>query len=764
MTAISHGEADAISLHGENIYKASFKPFNLIPIITESYHYQKGGRPLLGAFVPKCDEKGNYSPTQCHGGTGYCWCVTAEGKEIDGTKKPPGESPTCGEETKKTPCLNKREKALSGGQPLLGAFAPDCDEEGNFKPRQCYGSTGYCWCVDDNGVEISATRTPPGEKPPTCGATDPVTCHYAVAVVKKSSTFQFNQLKGKRSCHSAVGESAGWVAPMSALLDKKFLLWEGPAKKSFEKAASEFFSASCAPGAKEENLCKQCAGQQDKCKQSPGEPYYGDEGAFRCLREDKGDVAFVEHTVLSGQYSDNYELLCPDKTRKPLSQYEHCHFGKVPRPAVVTRHTGRKTKDITDYLLEAQKKECKLFSSTHGKNPPDTTTTLTSLPLAMDTFLFLGPELFNAMKRMHGEPLPSNKEVRWCPQSSDEKKKCDDWSAVSGGAIKCTEPFTTLQCIEKVLKGEAEAVTLNVENMYTALKCGLVPIVEEYHNKDDFNPCQSRGAQIKDFGTVKAVAVVKKRDKDINWNNLKGKKSCHTGVGHLAGWVVPVSLINKQSRTCDVESYFNQSCAPGSTTKSNLCKLCIGDPQNTKAKTKCSPNDKEAYYGNEGAIRCLAEKGDVAFVPHTAVFENTDGKNPALWAKDLKSTDFELLCPDGSRAPVSNYKNCKLAGIPPRAVVTRKDSASDVTKIIVNQQSLFGRKGFQKDIFQMFSSSNGQNLLFSDNTQCLIEFDRMIEKDIMEDYFGKTYYTAVHSDNQCFPPSALASACSFHHC
>ncbi|XP_075717321.1 uncharacterized protein LOC142759243 isoform X3 [Rhinoderma darwinii] len=721
-------------------------------------------RPILGAFLPDCDEKGNYSPKQCHGSTGYCWCVTKDGKEIQGTRAAPGQSPPMCEVTVETTCLKERQKVLSAERPTLGAFLPDCDEKGDYRPKQCHGSTGYCWCVTKDGKEIQGTRAAPGQSPPICEVTDPKTYHYAVAVVKKSSTLKFDELKGKRSCHSAVGMSAGWVAPLNALLKKKLLLWDEPGKKSIEKAASEFFSASCAPGATEANLCKQCAGQTDKCRRSPGEPYYGDEGAFRCLRDDKGDVAFVEDTALSGQYSDNFELLCPDNTRRQLSQCKDCNFGKVPTNAVVTRSPGRKTKDITEYLLEAQKKECKLFSSTHGKNLlfEDATTSLISLPSAMDTFLFLGPELFNAMKTLQGAHLPSNKEVRWCTQSTNEKTKCDDWSSVSGGAIKCTEPMSVQKCIEKILKGEAEAVNLGVEHMYTSLVCGLVPAVEEYHNKDDFAPCRTAGAKYTDFGTLSAVALVKKRDKDITWNNLKGKKSCHAGVGHTAGWNIPLSLISKQTKNCDIGSFFNQSCAPGSPVNSNLCKLCIGDPQNTKAKTKCSLSDKEAYYGNEGAFRCLVEKGDVAFVTHTTVFQNTDGKNPALWAKDLKSTDFELLCPDGSRASVSDYKKCRLTGIPPRAIITRQESLSDVVRIILNQQSLYGRIGFQKDIFQLFSSRNGQNLLFSDDTQCLIAFDRMIEKDILEDYFGKPYYMAIHNDNHCLPKSELASACMFH--
>ena len=29
---------------------------------------------LLGEFIPQCEEDGSYSPLQCWGSTGYCWC------------------------------------------------------------------------------------------------------------------------------------------------------------------------------------------------------------------------------------------------------------------------------------------------------------------------------------------------------------------------------------------------------------------------------------------------------------------------------------------------------------------------------------------------------------------------------------------------------------------------------------------------------------------------------------------------------------------
>ena len=35
---------------------------------------------LLGSYRPQCTEEGMYESKQCHGSTGYCWCVTPHGQ------------------------------------------------------------------------------------------------------------------------------------------------------------------------------------------------------------------------------------------------------------------------------------------------------------------------------------------------------------------------------------------------------------------------------------------------------------------------------------------------------------------------------------------------------------------------------------------------------------------------------------------------------------------------------------------------------------
>jgi hypothetical protein len=47
-----------------------------------------GGRPLVGAFVPRCTTDGQFERLQCHGSTGECWCVDpSHGQEVTGSRQ-----------------------------------------------------------------------------------------------------------------------------------------------------------------------------------------------------------------------------------------------------------------------------------------------------------------------------------------------------------------------------------------------------------------------------------------------------------------------------------------------------------------------------------------------------------------------------------------------------------------------------------------------------------------------------------------------------
>jgi len=61
-----------------------------------------------------------------------------------------------------TICQQQRAQALQagpGGLQPVGRFVPECDVTGNFLSVQCWGSVGYCWCVNPaTGDEIGGTR------------------------------------------------------------------------------------------------------------------------------------------------------------------------------------------------------------------------------------------------------------------------------------------------------------------------------------------------------------------------------------------------------------------------------------------------------------------------------------------------------------------------------------------------------------------------------------------------------------------------------
>ncbi|XP_026014393.1 nidogen-2 [Astatotilapia calliptera] len=134
------------------------------------------GYPITGVYKPQCDAEGQYLPQQCHGSTGYCWCVDSRGEERAGTRTPPGAAPVdCDRpdqpEHVKTHCEHHRDSVKTtsaDGYPIVGAYVPQCDAEGQYLSQQCHGSTGYCWCVDSRGEERAGTRTPPGAAPVDC--------------------------------------------------------------------------------------------------------------------------------------------------------------------------------------------------------------------------------------------------------------------------------------------------------------------------------------------------------------------------------------------------------------------------------------------------------------------------------------------------------------------------------------------------------------------------------------------------------------------
>lgn len=239
------------------------------------------------------------------------------------------------------------------------------------------------------------------------------------------------------------------------------------------------------------------------------------------------------------------------------------------------------------------------------------------------------------------------------------------------------------------------------------------------------------------------VAVAKEEDPSTELTYLRGKYTCHPGINTAAGWVYPMAYLisNGWIRPygCDsiraAAEYFTKSCVPGAISNEynvgvpydNMCDLCHGT-----SYRYCRRDASEDYYGHTGAFRCLVEGGGhVAFVKHTTVSENTGGKRREWWARNTLDDDFELLCPDGTRRDLNEYRNCNLGKVKANAVLARGGEGYNETQVnaYINlfqyAQQYYGRKDPDAFSFSMFYSIPPyHDLIFQDATQQLREIPR----------------------------------------
>lgn len=56
------------------------------------------------------------------------------------------------------------------------------------------------------------------------------------------------------------------------------------------------------------------------------------------------------------------------------------------------------------------------------------------------------------------------------------------------------------------------------------------------------------------------------------------------------------------------------------------------------------------------------------------------------WAKGYTAVDFELLCPDGTRAAVTEWAGCNLGPVPPSTVMTRPVTVTKIYDFLMKSQ------------------------------------------------------------------------------
>ncbi|CAH1155360.1 unnamed protein product [Phaedon cochleariae] len=378
----------------------------------------------------------------------------------------------------------------------------------------------------------------------------------------------------------------------------------------------------------------------------------------------------------------------------------------------------------------------------------DATRGISPVPENLQTYTnFLGDSL-NTIMGVRDCPVAK---MTMCVTSDAENNKCVKMrTALKAQLLKpemeCYKAHSQIHCMQAIRAGTADVAVLDASDVYTAgLNFELVPFLSEVYNLEE--------------PEYYVVAVAKESDPSTELTYLKNKNTCHGGINTAAGWVYPLAFLisNGWIRPYGCNSiraaaeYFTKSCVPGAISTEyntgvpydNMCDLCHG-----ASYRYCRRDASEDYYGHTGAFRCLVEGGgDVAFVKHTTVFENTGGKKREWWTRDNLNDDYELLCPDGTRAEINEYVKCNLGKVKANAIVTRRGYGNNDTQInsyinlFMYAQTFYGRKFSDEFSFSMFSSEPPfADLIFQDATTQL----KVIEpnKRHYSDYLGSDFMRA----------------------
>ncbi|XP_030473022.2 uncharacterized protein LOC115690710 [Syzygium oleosum] len=192
--------------------------------------------------------------------------------------------------------------------------------------------------------------------------------YNAVAVVHRKSCEAKRDLnlmdyKGHRSCHGGYSSASGWTYPIDHI--KKLV---GSDKMDDVDIVANFFSKVCAPSDSDLGGQAICSGCRDKNENVTNchrdSLYYGDTGAFRCLMEGLGDVAFVRGDTallysMDGPYNQSWSkrsvrdfmYLCPQGSCREINGYPgECSFGTVPANVIMASNSIRNNKRL--HILE----------------------------------------------------------------------------------------------------------------------------------------------------------------------------------------------------------------------------------------------------------------------------------------------------------------------------------------------------------------------------------------------------------------------------
>uniref|UniRef100_A0A1V1FVP3 Transferrin n=1 Tax=Reticulitermes speratus TaxID=60591 RepID=A0A1V1FVP3_9NEOP len=562
----------------------------------------------------------------------------------------------------------------------------------------------------------------------------------------------------------------------------------GTAVEDELSALSSFFGNSCRPGEwageqywnknlkrKYPKLCELCDSKRD-CSQNL-HTNGNQNAALDCLTKGGGNVAYVENYYVkkyfhqvNGGYSDppGYKYLCPNGSVQNIGSNERpCTWLQQPCDSIIAK--DKETADKVSVILGTSVAN---VGKTRTSNPSMWKDVLARILYGNDNTLFKPPNKTSLKTFIQsGREIPEtastvlcHKPIKWCTTSELENNKCE-WlcqAALIQGIVpelQCVQGTSHLDCFKKINMTEADIVGTNSD---------LGPIATHF-----FNLKTVAYQETVESGSFKVVAVVNYNLAATKMRELKDKKACFPEFAGLA-WIAFVEAIRNssesESKVCPYDdsagTFFASICAPGSkdllrgSEDIDLCALCHeayanSDNSSYGANKSCDATAENKFYGDAGALRCLASGvADVAFI-------NT--YNLPMILQDMPGdfkNNYTIMCRNGSKVPLTTNPDdeCALTVVTGGEVVARgnlsKDELRDFSLTLLKLDELFGIDGHFANMFNLYEPfNNTKDLLFRGEAFGFVTLSHVNEVARVD-----TYAFLKHKAEECKHPKKDSGA------
>ncbi|XP_037941727.1 transferrin-like, partial [Teleopsis dalmanni] len=571
--------------------------------------------------------------------------------------------------------------------------------------------------------------------------------YEVVAVVDNEADINtVHDLRGSKLCHPGYGLENHWTDVLANYFESTLVAKSCDPEISVVedriRSAAKYFGPSCkagpwVPDPKQDRILKDrystlCQMCYDPYRCGIGDKHWGRRGALYCLTSGGGNVAWARLDDVRSHFGltslpaqaelSEYSFLCMDGHMQPINSTKPCVWVAKPWPVIAARrsHAAQIQRLVTglshDDPNSWQNALLSLLETYHiDINPLDNV-------IPIDDYLDQAPAFQSAYSFPECNPPRS---IVYCTTSIIQHIKCSwlqEASQVYGVEpnIQCIRSASLESCMDDTQFKAADVVVVDQESRVKAQRdYNLLPILYEFsQNMHD---------------RYATIAVIHNDAKYESFKDLKDVKACfpsYEGAAHLS---VQDTIYNITGQVTSIHNYFHRDS-------------CTWHPHSHR---KCP----EYYKGDEGALRCLAEGADVAFLSSDIYKLYTVGNLTSDWVAKTKQKSFKILCPYGSNEHGSKFEYCYLHWTSRGHFMTHNSTIArrnEIYNTLSDMDRLFG-KTYKSEtrpftMYGIFDKRN--NVLFHDSTDSL-KGSQDLKKDYakrsMEDVYEK-YASQFYTD------------------